>query len=592
MRYLRLLTNALTGGVLGAAYLAVLILQLNPQVPLASMTAVRWFGALLGSYGLFFSIAIYALVLVREALASRPLAPGWLSVRLLGWVGAASAAAAAFITWANLRGFRAVLSSEGPVSALERLRQGATATTVLAALLLLVVLLRYSFGRRGTPATALLLIATMALSVAVPLGLRGPGDVAVPTPGGPAGLSEPRPNVAASFAGPRIRLLLLDGASLDLIRQRVAAGQLPNFANMLDRGATIDLATLKPTQADPIWAAAATGKYPPKTGIRSNAIYRVRTDDTNPVDLLPDYCFASALAHERFVTQEFLSSAALRARPFWDILADYGLASGIVNWPLTSPVHAQRGYVISDRFDEGASEPLRLSDANNAWPTTAAEIARETFDAWQFRSWQDVLPAASQDEAEPSGLRVARWDRAYSLAASELERALPPRVTAVRYEGLDAFGHLYLNAAQPELFGLNLTRSARRSVLDRYYAYIDDEIGGAIRQLEPGDLLLVVSGFGLQPETLTKRLFARALNPPEIFGSHERAPDGFLLAFGTNVVANQTLPRGAIVDVAPTVLYYLGLQVGRDMDGFARVDLFQRSYAIDHPVMYRASNER
>lgn len=587
-----MLTNALTGGVLAAAYLAVLVLQLNPQVPLASMTAVRWFGTIIGSYGVIFVIAIYALVLLREGLASRPLAPGWLSVRLLGWVGAASAAAAASITWANLRGFRAVLSDEGPVSALERLRQGATATTVLAALLLLVVLLRYSFGRRGTPATAALLFATMALSIGLPLWLRGPGDVPVPTPHGPARLAAPRQNVAASFAGPKIRLLLLDGASLDFIRQRVAAGQLPNFANMLDRGATIDLATLKPTQADPVWAAAATGKYPPKTGVRSNAIYRVRADDTNPIDLLPDYCFASALAHERFVTEEFMSSAALRARPFWDILADYGLASGIVNWPLTAPVHAQRGYVISDRFDEGASEPLRLSDATNAWPTTAAEIARETFDAWQFRAWQDVLPAAGADESEPSGLRVARWDRAYSLAASALERALPPRVTAVRYEGLDVFGHLYLNAAQPELFGLYPRAGARRSVLDRYYTYIDEEIGDAIRQLEPGDLLLVVAGFGLEAETLAKRLFARTLNPPEIFGSHERAPDGFLLAFGTHVVANQTLPRGAIVDVAPTVLYYLGLQVGRDMDGFPRADLFQRSYTIDHPITYIATHER
>jgi predicted AlkP superfamily phosphohydrolase/phosphomutase len=318
----------------------------------------------------------------------------------------------------------------------------------------------------------------------------------------------------------------------------------------------------------------------------------VGASDINPVDLLPDYCFASALTHERFVTEQFLTSNAVAARSFWDILADYGLATGIVNWPLTSPVHARRGYIISDRFDEGASEPLRLSDAANAWPTTAAEIARETFDAWQFRSWQDVLPAASHNEPEPRGLRAARWDRAYSLAASELERALPPRVTAMRYEGLDAFGHLYLNDAQPELFGLYSQRGGERSILDRYYGYIDSEIGDALRELSPGDLLLVVSGFGLEPETLAKRLFARTMNPPETVGSHERAPDGFLLAFGTNVAANQTLPRGAIVDLAPTVLYYLGLPVGRDVDGFARVDLFLRSYTVDHPVTYIATNEK
>ena len=52
------------------------------------------------------------------------------------------------------------------------------------------------------------------------------------------------------------------------------------------------------------------------------------------------------------------------------------------------------------------------------------------------------------------------------------------------------------------------------------------------------------------------------------------------------------LPRGAIVDVAPTVLYYLGLPVGRDMDGFARSDMFVRSFRREHPVTYISTHER
>ena len=35
MRFLRMLTNSLLAGALGAAYLTVLVLQLNPQIPLA-----------------------------------------------------------------------------------------------------------------------------------------------------------------------------------------------------------------------------------------------------------------------------------------------------------------------------------------------------------------------------------------------------------------------------------------------------------------------------------------------------------------------------------------------------------------------------
>ncbi len=162
----------------------------------------------------------------------------------------------------------------------------------------------------------------------------------------------------------------------------------------------------------------------------------------------------------------------------------------------------------------------------------------------------------------------------------------------MRYEGLAALGHVYLRAALPEQFGDLRTVDLRRSVLDRYYAYIDSEIGEAMRQLAPGDLLLVVSGFGLEPVPLARRLLARVIGNPELSGTHESAPDGFLMAYGSNVVSSGDLQPGSIVDLAPTVLYYMGVPVGRDMDGTARRELFVSAYAMEHPVKYVASHER
>ena len=586
MRYLRLLTNAVAGGVLGAAYLAVLVLQLNPQVPAGSVTAVRWFATLLKFYGLYLSVGLSLLLLVRELLAARPLSPGWLSVRLLAWIGALEAGTAALITWANLQGFGAMLSAE----AAERLRQGAVATTVFAAALLVLAVLRYSFGYRASRPAAILLVTSMSLSVAMPLWLRGSGELPVPSPGGP---SRPAPAVtrrASATALPHVRLVLLDGASMRFIRQRVAAGQLPNFANLLDAGAALDLATLKPTQAETVWAAAATGKYPPKNGIRSR-IRRVQPDDVNPVDLLPDYCFAQALVAQSFVSEEdFTTPGFLRARPMWDILADYGLQSGVVNWPLTYPAHVVNGYMISDQFDEGESYPLRLARAGA--PTTASAIAREAFDFWRALPWQEIMPPVSAEEAEPAGLQRVRWDHAYRAAATDLDWEFRTQLSTIRYEGIDVFGHSGLREAEPELFGQIGRTDPHRSLLDRVYGFVDGEIGQIAAGLAPDDLLIVVSGFGMDREVLLKQLVARARGEPERPGSHDSAPDGFLIAYGSNVQPNPALPRGAIVDLAPTVLYYLGVPVGRDMDGFPRVDLFRRSYTIEHPVTYIATHER
>jgi hypothetical protein len=87
------------------------------------------------------------------------------------------------------------------------------------------------------------------------------------------------------------------------------------------------------------------------------------------------------------------------------------------------------------------------------------------------------------------------------------------------------------------------------------------------------DLLVVRLRFWDGALTFGKRLLERVIGDPRFTGTHERAPDGFLIAYGA-AVAPARQARGAVVDVAPTLLYFLGLPVARDMDGYVRTDLF------------------
>jgi hypothetical protein len=68
-------------------------------------------------------------------------------------------------------------------------------------------------------------------------------------------------------------------------------------------------------------------------------------------------------------------------------------------------------------------------------------------------------------------------------------------------------------------------------------------------------------------------------------GTHERAPDGFLLAFGAAVQPGEP-ERGSVADVAPTLLYFLGLPVARDMDGFVRTDLFTPAFNEQRTITF------
>jgi hypothetical protein len=123
-----------------------------------------------------------------------------------------------------------------------------------------------------------------------------------------------------------------------------------------------------------------------------------------------------------------------------------------------------------------------------------------------------------------------------------------------------------------------------------HYAEADQLIGRAMASLRPGDLLLVVSGFGMAPLSVGKRLLERTLGNPDQSGSHESAPDGFLFAFGTDVRGGRHA-RGSVVDLVPTILYFFGLPIGRDMDGFARTDVFTPGFSAGRPITYIPSYE-
>ena len=78
----------------------------------------------------------------------------------------------------------------------------------------------------------------------------------------------------------------------------------------------------------------------------------------------------------------------------------------------------------------------------------------------------------------------------------------------------------------------------------------------------------------MEPLGFGKRLLERVIGDPDLSGTHEAAPDGFLMAYGASGGEGAaSSARASVVDVTPTVLYFLGLPIGRDMDGYARTDL-------------------
>ena len=592
MRYLRLLSNSIAAALLGAGYVFAVVLQLNPTLsldplPLApiALTIVLFYAAPL-------TALFYAYLVLRERFARGPFSPSWLSVTALSRLGAAAAAGGALLMWLNLQAFELVL----PSSTVDVMFKGMLIVAAAALLFIVIATLHAQSGSSFRRSWGLLLAVVATGSIAAPIAIRGRGvpDAPATRPVDATG------DVAIIERASHVTILAIDAASLELITNATADGRLPNFGRLLDAGAVMHLATIHPTSAEAVWAAAATGKLPQKNGVRSLGTYRFarlgRSDDggaarrSATLQLLPEFCYANALLRFGLLAADPHTSAAFRARPFWSILSALNIPVAVAGWPLTQPAPAVLGYLVSDEYPRrvvGTGDAIE--DASFVSPPDALAELTDVIHALSPED-TEAVPVARGSVSETPG----RIDRTVDQIVQTLETTRPTQVVAVRYQSLDPIGHHYLRYATPSAFG-DVTDEERRRlgpVLEAHYALIDGAIGRVMDTLGPEDLLLVVSGYGMEPLGLGKRLLERVLGDPELSGTHENGPDGFLIAYGASVARNRTLPRGSVVDLVPTMLYFMGLPIGRDMDGFARTDIFPPAFSEAHPLTYIPTYDR
>jgi hypothetical protein len=575
-----MLSNSLIAGALASAYLTILVLHLNPSFPLSAEAIVPLALAMGLAYGVNLAALSYALIALRQLTAAEVISPGWLSVRLLSWLGTMAAGAAAAIMWLNLRSYGPVLDPQ----TVSRMSAGAITLSASAVVFFLIALAHV--GRRGGTVSAILLTAMIVISLAAPMAARGWGLETTLT----ARPTSPVVGLAPARTSARVIIFALDGAALDFVSPAVAEGRLPNFGRIFDGGAVLHLATLRPTQAAPVWAAAATGRVPIANGVRASALYRVRAGDP-ALELLPDYCFSQALVRFGFLLEEPHDSRSLQSRPLWSILSDVGVPVGIIGWPLTHPAPPVNGFLVSDHFHRLTDAEIDLEGASAVAPEALFGDVRHALNSPATPD-PVALVAAMADaprgdaDASPDPAPIVA-DRMHLQILRALEGQIPAQLIAVRFPGLDAVGHYFLRYANPSAFG-DVSDDERRlygRVLGDYYSFIDTVIGRTLETLGADDLLLVVSAFGMEPLSPGKRVLERVIGNARLSGTHERAPDGFLLAYGTSVTPGRAT-RSSVLDLTPTVLYYLDLPVGRDMEGFARTDLFRPAFTASRPITF------
>jgi hypothetical protein len=382
----------------------------------------------------------------------------------------------------------------------------------------------------------------------------------------PTAACSPRPEAPAAH----VVVLGLDGGTWDLLEPYIERGLLPNLARLRAQGAWGPLQSINPSSSPVIWTSIATGKSPDKHGITFFVRFpEGKTGEPGPV-----------------------TSTMRRGKAIWNILSAKGYDVATVGWFVTWPVESVNGRMISDRAHWGATDSQGVAPPYYLAGFDPPTIAEAMAALPQFARFDldpgNVHSRPSEGATAEERLQSLVFERLVTAYLRDLyylrvaERVLAdgrlPDFFALYLRGTDDVQHGFWKFMEPELFAGVTSEQIDRfgKVIERYWQWTDAAVGRILEfYKDTPRLVLVVSDHGAGPAIGRNRIVTKEYL--ELSGSHRET--GILIANGPGVRRSAEAVPASVYDVTPTILHYLGLPVGDDMDGRPILGLFSGAVA-------------
>jgi predicted AlkP superfamily phosphohydrolase/phosphomutase len=381
---------------------------------------------------------------------------------------------------------------------------------------------------------------------------------------------------------PVVVILGLDGANWELIDPLIAKGRLPLFKEFKEKCAWGYLRTVTPAKSPIVWTSIGSGKTKNKHGIEDFRSKRITPKGKYPI----------------------CNSLDIREPMLWEMLDAQGRRSVLVNWYLSSPPQPLNGVNVSDSFRSSAlAEPDKRKGPleHSVFPQSrAAELAKfldpdyrrvlKRMNLPDYPARYEKVNAGKSYLDEPIFRKYPEWvlqEGLVTKVAEHLFRSEDFDLFAAYYKLPDVVQHFAFMSLIDDAYKKTLDRSVVNGELpvalqSEAYSKIADivcpiyqNLESSIRRyLEVGkhreSYFIILSDHGFSFFFREKTVRYNHVGP-------EKAPDGILIVRGPGVKPGK-IKLARIYDIAPTVLYLLGLPLDRNMDGepLRRVFSFKR----------------
>jgi hypothetical protein len=363
----------------------------------------------------------------------------------------------------------------------------------------------------------------------------------------------PVPSLPVAPTGLRIVVIAIDGVETELL----SLDTTPTVGALLNGP---HLRVQPPRDFDPVrvWTSVATGVPPERHGLDSVEQRRVAgfAGSVPAVSSRIGALVATTTDVLRLTRPGAATGHGRRVKTFWEVAAERGFRTVVINWWATWPAPVDGGVLFSDRavlrldrggpLDAEVAPPPAYDAVRQSWPELRARVTDRVEAA--FGTVRPDLVAPIARAAEIDGLQIELATHPVTAGADLLVVYLP---------GLDIARHA-LMSAMTEHGAAEL--APRLDALRQYYRYLDSVVHDVAR-LAPSDGAVVWLMHPGRAQSKSHGVFAL-----------------------TSKTRASLRGDARLTDVAPTILYGLGLPISRELEGRPQSGLFGDEFARRFPV--------
>ncbi|MFC1474682.1 alkaline phosphatase family protein, partial [bacterium] len=390
--------------------------------------------------------------------------------------------------------------------------------------------------------------------------------------------------------GLKVIFIGMDAGNYEIMKPLFEEGRLPNFKHMKDNGASGLMIPNHPSVSPMLWATILTGKSPAEHSIKDFVYLTVKGFPR--LEKFPRNVGVCKILVKLDMVKYFPVSAHLRdEKMIWKILSEQGRTVGAIGWWPSWPAEKVSGYLVSDityylgkkgqvKTDDGMTHPPGLLKDFKRLRIEPGNLSAELPDFMNVYSPDEAAELAELAENEPVRfehfLTVLAKDLSYFRMFEYMYDTHPTDFASLYLKTMDDVGHLFYRYYDPDWEGWwkkpHPDTKPLGDLVNQVYVLHDQWVGEVLKKVDSDTVIILGSDHGMQPSTR---------DAPYISGGHSEK--GIIMMAGGPVKKGFRMPDVSHYEIAPTILYLLGMPVPEDMKGKIMTDALDPEFVERFP---------